>query len=123
MQKNSSIAGSNLSDSSETVFTKPDCQNRITCYNCKQQGYRAAECPKRIHFIENESDVKDAADDDPKENDTEKVQDILPKEDIDSLMVIIDTPLITENKWLWETIFCSKGTVKGQECIVVIDGC
>ena len=73
MQKNSSIAGSKPSDSSEKVFTKPEGQNRITCYNCKQQGHRAAECPKRIHFIENESDVKDAADDDPKENDTEKV--------------------------------------------------
>ena len=43
-------------------------------------------------------------------------------EDIDSLMVVTDTPLITEKKWLRETIFRSKGTVKGQECTVVIDG-
>lgn len=121
MQKNSSIAGSKSSDSSEKVFAKPEGQNRITCYNCKQQGHRAAECPKRIHLIENESDVTDAIDD-LKENNTEKVQDILPEEDIDSLMVITDAPLITEKKWLRETIFRSKGTVKGQVCIIVIDG-
>ena len=36
MQKNSSIAGSKPSDSSDKVFTKPESQNRITCYNCKQ---------------------------------------------------------------------------------------
>ena len=66
--------------------------------------------------------MKDAPDDDPKENDTEEVHDILPEEDIDSLMVITDTPLITKKKWLRETIFRSKGTVKGQVCIVVIDG-
>jgi len=59
MQKNSSIAGSKPSDSSEKVFVKPECQNRITCFNCKQQRHCAAECPKRIHLIENESDVKD----------------------------------------------------------------
>ena len=35
MQKNSSIAGPKPSDSSEKVFTKPEGQNRITCYNCK----------------------------------------------------------------------------------------
>ena len=122
MQKNSSIAGSKPSDSSEKVFAEHEGLNKITCFNCKQQGHCAAECPKRIHFIENESDVKDAADDDPKENDTEKVQDILPEEDIDSLMVITNTPLITEKKWLRETIFRSKGTVNGQECTVIIDG-
>ena len=69
VQKNSSIAGSKPSDSLEKVFAKPEGQNRITCINCKQQGHRATECPKRIHLIENESDVKDAPDDDPKEND------------------------------------------------------
>ena len=37
-------------------------------------------------------------------------------------MVITDTPLITEKKWLRANIFRSKGTVKGQECMVVIDG-
>ena len=44
--------------------------------------------------------MKDAPDDNPKENDTEKVEDILPEEDIDSFMVITDTPLIAEKKWL-----------------------
>ena len=122
MQKNSSIAGFKPSDSSEKVFTKHEGQNRITCYNCKQQGHRAAECPKRILFIENESDVTIAPADDPKETDTEEVYDILPEEDIDSLQVITDTPFHTEKKWLWENIFRWKGTVNGQECTIVTDG-
>ena len=54
--------------------------------------------------------------------DTKKVQDILPEEDIDSLLVITDTTLTAEKKWLRENIFCSTGTVNGQECMVVIDG-
>lgn len=78
IQKNSSTAGSKPFDSSEKVFTKLEGQNRITCFYCKQQGHRATECPKRIHLIENESDVKDALDD-PKTDETEEVEDILPR--------------------------------------------
>ena len=37
-------------------------------------------------------------------------------------MVLTDTPLTTEKKWLRETIFRSKGTIQGQEYTVVIDG-
>ena len=67
------------SGSSEKVFTKPEGQNRITCFNCKQQGHCAVECPICIHFIENESDVTDTPDD-TKENETEDVEDIGPEE-------------------------------------------
>ena len=60
--------------------------------------------------------------DDPKENETEEVEDIMPEEGLDFLMVITDTTSKTEKKWLQKNIFCSKGTVKGQECTIVIDG-
>ena len=61
---------SKQSGSLEKVFTKPEGLNRITCFHCKQQGYRAMECPKCIYLIENESDVKDIPDD-PKEKEAE----------------------------------------------------
>ena len=56
------------------------------------------ECPKRIHIIENESDVKDTPD--PKEDETEEVEDIGPEEGLESLMVIKETASTTEKKWL-----------------------
>ena len=121
MQKNSSIPYSKPSGSSVKVFTKPEGQNRITYFNCKRQGHRAMECPKHIHLIENESDVKDIPDD-SKENKTEEVEDIGLEKGLESFMVVKETTSTTGNKWLRDNIFRSKGVVNVQECTVVIDG-
>ena len=43
------------------------------------------KCLKRIHLIENESDVKDTLDD-PKENKMDEVEEIGPVEGLESLM-------------------------------------
>lgn len=73
------------------------------------------ECSKRINLIENESDVNESA------AETEELE-IYHAVEGESLMIITDTPLATENKWLRDNIFRSKGTVNGQECTIVIDG-
>ena len=82
------------------------------------------ECPKRIHLIENESDVNDIPHD-PKEKEvatkTEELKIYHAVED-ESLMTITNTPSATENKWLRDNIFRPKGTVNGKECIVIIYG-
>ena len=82
------------------------------------------ECSKRINLIENESDVNDIPYD-PKEKEVAaeiEELEIYHAVEGESLMIITDTPLDTENKWLRDNIFCSKGTVNGQECTIVIDG-
>ena len=50
------------------------------------------------------------------------MEDIGPKEGIESLMFIKETTSTIEMKWLPDNIFRSKGTVNGQECTVLIDG-
>ena len=107
VQKNSSVENSKPSGSSEKVFIKLEGQNRITCFNCKKQGHRAMECPKRIHLIENECDVKDIPDD-PKEKavaaETDELE-IYHAVEGESLMVIKETTSTTEKKWLRDNIF------------------
>ena len=53
------------------------------------------ECPKRIHLIEDESDVKGTPDD-PKENETEEVEEIGPFEGLESLFVTFPLQLSTQ---------------------------
>ena len=78
------------------------------------------ECPKLIHLIETESDVKDPPDD-PKENETEEVEETGPVKGLVSLIILKEATLTTEKKWLRNNIFLSKGTVNSQTCMVVID--
>ena len=59
-----------------------------------------------------ESDVKDTPND-PKENEIEEVEDIMPELDLEYLMVIKETTSTTVKKWLRDNSFHSKGTVNG----------
>ena len=59
-QKTTSKPDSNTGGSSlEKNFSKPEGQNTITCFHCKQQGHHLFKCAKCINLIESEGDVKD----------------------------------------------------------------
>ena len=65
------------------------------------------ECPKRIHLIENESNVKDTPDD-PKEKEAEaetEELEIYHAVEGESLVVLKEATSTTEKKWLRNNIF------------------
>ena len=75
----------------EKDFTKPEGQNRIKLFHCKQQGRQSFECPKCINHLENDGDVNDTPDD-PKENKS-KIEEleIIGLYDVETLMVLKET--------------------------------
>ena len=80
----------------EKVFSKPEGQNRITYFHCKQYAHRSFEYSKCINLIEGEGDEKDT----PHDLKGKETREVGPVDGLEALMVLKKNTPIVEKKRL-----------------------